>query len=79
MSEQETRREMIDRLLAMSVDDGEGWDLSVHDQRACRAGAEALRVVLRMAHDEQCESELTSHGLTPCRCDERAAKTRPHA
>jgi hypothetical protein len=22
-------------------------------------------------HDEQCESELTSHGYTPCRCVER--------
>jgi hypothetical protein len=23
-------------------------------------------------HDSQCERELTSHGYTPCRCDERA-------
>ncbi len=23
-------------------------------------------------HDRECESELTSHGYTPCRCDERA-------
>jgi DnaJ-class molecular chaperone len=22
-------------------------------------------------HDEQCERELTSHGYTPCRCEER--------
>ena len=26
-----------------------------------------------MNHDDQCESELTSHGQTPCRCEERAA------
>jgi hypothetical protein len=24
-------------------------------------------------HDAACEAELTSHGYTPCRCDERAA------
>lgn len=24
-------------------------------------------------HDASCESELTSHGYTPCRCEERAA------
>ena len=28
---------------------------------------------LGSAHDAQCESELTSHGYTPCRCAERAA------
>ena len=22
-------------------------------------------------HDEQCESELTKYGYTPCRCDDR--------
>lgn len=26
---------------------------------------------LRGSHDAECESELTSHGYTPCRCDER--------
>ena len=26
-------------------------------------------------HDAACESELTSHGYTPCRCHERAAET----
>ena len=25
-----------------------------------------------LQHDAQCESELTSHGYTPCRCEERA-------
>ena len=24
-------------------------------------------------HDAECERELTSHGYTPCRCDERSA------
>lgn len=27
----------------------------------------------RRNHDAECESELTSHGQTPCRCDERSA------
>lgn len=26
----------------------------------------------RPGHDQQCESELTSHGYTPCQCSERA-------
>jgi hypothetical protein len=26
----------------------------------------------RSGHDAECESELTSHGYTPCRCHERA-------
>ena len=31
----------------------------------------------RRNHDDECESELTSHGQTPCRCAERcAAPTR---
>lgn len=28
-------------------------------------------------HDTQCESEHTSHGQTPCRCDERAPTPGP--
>lgn len=27
-----------------------------------------------VSHDGQCESELTSHGYTPCRCDERRTR-----
>jgi hypothetical protein len=30
-------------------------------------------------HDEQCESELTSHGYTPCRCGERKEPPAPVA
>ena len=40
--------------------------------------------VSRGTHDEHCESELTSHGYTPCRCAERvdsrpASPSAPHA
>ena len=31
---------------------------------------EAMRL-LRPRHDSLCESELTSHGYTACRCDKR--------
>lgn len=27
--------------------------------------------MIRDGHDSQCESELTSHGYTPCRCQQR--------
>ena len=27
---------------------------------------------LRWSHDAECETELTSHGYTPCRCEDRA-------
>jgi hypothetical protein len=38
-------------------------------QRRC---ANELLALLSAWHDAQCESELTSHGYTPCRCHERA-------
>ena len=31
-----------------------------------------MSVFNRTPHDAECESELTSHGQTPCRCDERS-------
>lgn len=47
----------------------------------CERSAERLFVALtpparQPAHDSECETELTSHGYTLCRCDERAAKAR---
>jgi hypothetical protein len=29
-----------------------------------------------LQHDAECESELTSHGYTPCRCAERSVRCR---
>ena len=68
----ESRREQMERLTAMSKDDGDTWDLSDNDKAACLAGALAIGATLfRFGHDAECESELTSHGYTPCRCGEK--------
>ena len=42
------------------------WDGSAYAGEMCRGCIDCER------HDSECESELTSHGYTPCRCDERA-------
>jgi prepilin-type processing-associated H-X9-DG protein len=44
------------------------WDGSAYAGEMCRGCVDCER------HDEQCEAELTSHGYTPCRCDERAGR-----
>jgi hypothetical protein len=36
-----------------------------------RDAYEDMSEFYRTRHDSGCESELTSHGQTPCRCDER--------
>jgi hypothetical protein len=33
---------------------------------------ESVYTIVRRGHDRDCESELTSHGYTECRCHERA-------
>jgi hypothetical protein len=76
-------KEHQERLYAMAVDDGETWDLSENDQAACNAGGDAIAALLaKSEHDGRCESEMTSHGYTPCRCAERgscANRTCPKA
>jgi hypothetical protein len=37
-----------------------------------RHGIRLSPVAAQPSHDAECESELTSHGYTPCRCHERA-------
>jgi hypothetical protein len=55
--------------------------LTEHIEKELRPGNPMLRfwrgtlqdaMLARSGHDSQCESELTSHGYTPCRCHERA-------
>lgn len=41
------------------------WDGSAYAGEFCRGCIDCD------PHDEHCESELTSHGYTPCRCAER--------
>jgi hypothetical protein len=82
MSERESIMEQESRLRMMSEDDGDTWDLSDNDKAACLAGANAIRAALTrevccLRHDAQCESELTSHGYTPCRCEERSGGSCP--
>jgi hypothetical protein len=46
------------------------WDGSAFAGEMCRGCVDCEY------HDKDCESELTSHGYTPCRCDERRAKSQ---
>jgi hypothetical protein len=41
-----------------------------------RDAYEDMSEFYRTPHDAECESELTSHGQTPCRCDERRQPRR---
>ena len=42
------------------------------DHAFCKAcGAYGPIKMLKVEHDEHCERELTSHGYTPCRCEDR--------
>lgn len=43
-----------------------------HDTPTCPFGV--AEDAVRLPHDSQCEAELTSHGYTECRCEERAAR-----
>jgi prepilin-type processing-associated H-X9-DG protein len=44
------------------------WDGSAYAGEFCRGCIDCER------HDSQCETELTSHGYTPCRCAERSGE-----
>jgi len=46
------------------------WDGSAYAGEMCRGCIDCER------HDSDCESELTSHGYTPCQCAEREAMTK---
>jgi hypothetical protein len=43
------------------------WDGSAYAGEMCRGCIDCDH------HDDQCETESTSHGYTPCRCGERAS------
>lgn len=51
LDDTESPREMEERLLSMSEDGGETWDLSRNDQAACLAGSKAMKVLREMADD----------------------------
>ena len=48
-------------------------DICYCRKNPCVCIAETL---VSATHDKGCESELTSHGYTPCRCEERAMERR---
>src|SRR4029077_2920728 len=48
------------------------WDGSAYAGEMCRGCVDCEGPDDLDGHDTACESELTSHGYTPCRCRERA-------
>lgn len=48
------------------------WDGSAYAGEMCRGCVDCEGP--DEPHDAACESELTSHGYTPCQCEERAKK-----
>lgn len=51
------------------------WDGSAYAGEMCRGCVDCEGPdEWADGHDTACEAELTSHGYTPCRCEERAKK-----
>lgn len=69
------RRSFTERRVAAGVAPSVTWYPCAcgaeHDTPTCPFGV--AEDAVRLPHDSQCEAELTSHGYTECRCEERAA------